>query len=65
MIGGGLLSTELQAVRLNSLQPVDSDDPQSTQYGLALAQLGPLLGHDGSLPGFQSVMGHDPRPGSR
>jgi D-alanyl-D-alanine carboxypeptidase len=63
MIGGGLLSTELQAVRLDSLQLVDSDDPQSAQYGLALAQLGPLLGHDGSLPGFQSVMGHDPETG--
>ena len=44
-------------------QPVDADDPQSPQYGLALAQLGPLLGHDGSLPGFQSVMGHDPATG--
>jgi D-alanyl-D-alanine carboxypeptidase len=63
MIGGGLLSTELQAVRLDSLQPVDSDNPQSAQYGLALAGLGPLLGHDGSLPGFQSVMGHDPETG--
>ena len=59
MIGGALLSTELQAVRLDSLQPVESENPQSAQYGLALAQLGPLLGHDGSLPGFQSVMGHD------
>ena len=63
MIGGGLLSTELQAVRLDSLQPVDADNPQSAQYGLALARLGPLLGHDGSLPGFQSVMGHDPETG--
>jgi len=63
LIGGGLLSTELQAVRLASLQPVDTDDPQSAQYGLALARLGPLLGHDGSLPGFQSVMGHDPETG--
>lgn len=63
IVGGGLLSTELQAVRLDSLQPVDADNPQSAQYGLALARLGPLLGHDGSLPGFQSVMGHDPDTG--
>ena len=63
MIGGGLLSPELQAARLDSLQPVDDDDPQSAQYGLGLARLGPLLGHDGSLPGFQSVMGHDPATG--
>jgi D-alanyl-D-alanine carboxypeptidase len=63
MIGGGLLSTELQAVRLDSIQPVDSNNPRSARYGLALAQLGPLLGHDGSLPGFQSVMGHDPETG--
>ena len=25
-----------------------------------LAQFGPMIGHDGSLPGFQSFMGHDP-----
>jgi D-alanyl-D-alanine carboxypeptidase len=42
---------------------VDNNNPQTAQYGLALAQLGPLLGHDGSLPGFQSVMGHDPETG--
>lgn len=63
LIGGGLLSPELQQERLDSLRPIDDDDPQAAQYGLALAQLGPLLGHDGSLPGFQSVMGHDPETG--
>ncbi len=63
MIGGGLLSDELQDLRLDSLEPVEDDNPQAAQYGLAIARLGPLLGHDGSLPGFQSVMGHDPDTG--
>lgn len=29
-------------------------------YGLALAKFGPMFGHDGTLPGYQSFMGHDP-----
>ena len=51
LIGGGLLSSELQALRLDSLQPVDADDPQSPQYGLALAQLEQLLATTVPCPG--------------
>ena len=61
LIGGGLLSSELQAVRLDSLQPVDADDPQSAQSGLTLAQLGPLLGHDSSPA--RVPVGDGTRPG--
>jgi D-alanyl-D-alanine carboxypeptidase len=63
LVNGGLLSDELQQERLDSIQPVDPDNPSGAGYGLGIAQLGPLLGHDGSLPGFQSVMGHDPESG--
>jgi D-alanyl-D-alanine carboxypeptidase len=63
LINGGLLSDELQQERLDSIQPADPDNPSGAGYGLGIAQLGPLLGHDGSLPGFQSVMGHDPESG--
>jgi D-alanyl-D-alanine carboxypeptidase len=60
LVGGTFLSGSLQEQRLNSLAPVTSG-ANSAQYGLALAQFGPMIGHDGSLPGFQSFMGHDPQ----
>jgi D-alanyl-D-alanine carboxypeptidase len=63
LVYGGLLSNELQQTRLDSIQFADRENPSRAGYGLAIAQLGPLLGHDGSLPGFQSVMGHDPESG--
>jgi len=59
LVGGGLLSEELQAKRIASLEPTAPDNPASASYGLALAKFGPLIGHDGSLPGFQSFMGYD------
>ena len=58
LVGGGLLSTGLQRRRLASVKPVGN---AGAGYGLALASFGPMLGHDGSLPGFTSFMGHDPR----
>jgi len=61
LVDGGLLSDRLQAERLASLKPTPEG---KTRYGWALAALGPLLGHDGSLPGYQSVMGHDPKTGT-
>ena len=64
LVGGGLLSDELQQQRLDSVVPVDPTNSQSAGYGLALASFGPMLGHDGSLPGFQSFMGHDPDTGT-
>jgi D-alanyl-D-alanine carboxypeptidase len=58
LIGGGLVSPELQRRRLDSIVPVGS---AGAGYGLALASFGPMLGHDGSLPGFTSFMAHDPK----
>ncbi|MCB1006802.1 MAG: beta-lactamase family protein [Acidimicrobiales bacterium] len=60
LVGGGLLSDELQQERLDSLQSTDPDNPAAAGYGWALASFGPMLGHDGSMPGYQSFMGHDP-----
>lgn len=57
--GGGLLSPQMQQQRLDSLQPRDPADP-TVKYGYALAQFGPLYGHSGELPGFNSFMGYDP-----
>jgi D-alanyl-D-alanine carboxypeptidase len=60
LVGGGLLSSEMQAQRLASIQPTNPSDPASTGYGLGLAKLGPMYGHTGELPGYNSFMGHDP-----
>lgn len=60
LVDGGLLGEELQAERLASIEPIHPEVPDGAAYGMALAQFGPMLGHDGSLPGFQSFMGHDP-----
>ncbi len=60
LVGGGLLSPELQQERIASVQPLDPADPASPGYGLALASFGPIYGHTGELPGTNSFMGHDP-----
>ncbi|TWT30945.1 serine hydrolase domain-containing protein [Blastopirellula retiformator] len=63
LVGGKLCSEELHNKQLASLQPNEPGNPQSASYGLGIAKLGPMLGHDGSLPGYQSFMGHDPESG--
>jgi D-alanyl-D-alanine carboxypeptidase len=63
LVGGAYLSPEVQATRLASLKAT-SDAPGAAAYGLALAKFGPMIGHDGSLPGFSSFMGHDPETGN-
>lgn len=56
----GLLPPGLQRQRIESIESTDPSDPRAAGYGLALASFGPMLGHDGTLPGYQSFMGHDP-----
>jgi D-alanyl-D-alanine carboxypeptidase len=51
LVGGGLISPELQQARLDSVRG---------GYGLAMAKFGHMIGHNGSLPGYQSFMVHDP-----
>lgn len=54
--GGGLLSKEMQQKRIESLQP-----NAGGSYGWGIAQMGSFLGHIGSLPGYNSFMGYDPK----
>jgi D-alanyl-D-alanine carboxypeptidase len=62
LVEGGLLSDDLQRRRMESVRP--TGQPGTAEYGWALAKFGPMYGHDGSLPGFQSFMGHDPQQGN-
>jgi CubicO group peptidase (beta-lactamase class C family) len=57
---GSLLNRRWQRRRLDSIQPTDPIDPGSAGYGLAIAKFGPLYGHTGKLPGFQTFTGYDP-----
>jgi D-alanyl-D-alanine carboxypeptidase len=61
LAGGQLLNPAAQQQRLDSIKPVG--DPAGPGYGLALASFGPLVGHTGSLPGFQTFVGSDPKSG--
>ena len=56
---GALLSPEMHAKRMSSLRPRDPAVPE-VKYGYGIAKLGPMVGHTGELPGFNSFMGYDP-----
>lgn len=60
LVQGELLSDELHAVRLASLAPTAPEQPDAELYGYGLGQAGGLLGHNGTVPGFQAEIGHDP-----
>jgi len=60
LVGGRLLDAATQKLRLASVRPIDPANPNSAQYGLGIAKFGPLYGHTGELPGYNSFMGHDP-----
>ncbi|MQY25990.1 D-aminopeptidase [Nocardia sp. RB56] len=61
LVGGtGLLDGDLQRARVDSAAPLDPLDPTANHYGLGLESFGPMFGHDGAIPGFQTFMGHDP-----
>jgi CubicO group peptidase (beta-lactamase class C family) len=61
LVAGGLIDSQLQRRRIESIRPIDPSAPAtSAQYGLAIAKFGPMIGHDGSIPDFQSFMGYDP-----
>ena len=59
MTTGKVLGPEMQKIRMESPVPT-SDSPQAARYGLGIAQFGPLYGHTGELPGFNTFMGSDP-----
>ncbi|MDQ4214859.1 serine hydrolase domain-containing protein [Microbacterium capsulatum] len=56
---GGALGGTLQRERLTSVQPVKVALPDA-KYGWGIAEIGPLYGHTGELPGYNSFMGYDP-----
>lgn len=60
LVNGKLLDPAMQKQRLDSVRPTNPSNPESASYGLALAKLGPLYGHTGELPGYNSFMGYDP-----
>ncbi|PBC45344.1 serine hydrolase [Rhodococcus sp. ACPA1] len=60
LVGGGLLDEQTQKIRLDSIQPTDPANPTAAGYGLGIARFGPLIGHDGQIPGFMTFMGMDP-----
>nr|WP_296779022.1 serine hydrolase domain-containing protein [Rhodococcus sp. (in: high G+C Gram-positive bacteria)] len=57
--GSDLLGDELQRHRRESVEP-RAFDPAAIVYGLGFESFGPMIGHDGAIPGYQSFMGHDP-----
>ncbi len=60
LVDGGLLDAKTQQTRMDSVQPIQVPDGADIGYGLALARFGPLYGHDGQIPGYNTFMGHDP-----
>ncbi|MBB5873592.1 D-alanyl-D-alanine carboxypeptidase [Allocatelliglobosispora scoriae] len=60
LVDGGLLDPAMQQTRMNSIQPLSAAGGTEIGYGLSIVKFGPLYGHDGQLPGFNSFMAHDP-----
>lgn len=61
LVDGGLLNDDMQKTRLDSIQPIEPQAPETAGYGLGIARFGPaLLGHDGQIPGFMTVAVNDP-----
>ena len=63
LVDGGLLDAATQKIRMDSFQSTDPGNPGAAQYGLGIAKIGPLIGHDGQIPGYMTFMGHDPDSG--
>ncbi len=60
LVGGGLLDAQTQKTRLDSIKPTNPAQPTVAGYGLGIAKFGPLIGHDGQVPGYMTFMGYDP-----
>ncbi|HJT02854.1 MAG TPA: serine hydrolase domain-containing protein [Pseudonocardiaceae bacterium] len=57
---GTLLNPTWQRRRLDSIRPTNPSSPSAAGYGLGIAMFGPMYGHTGELPGFQSFAAVDP-----
>jgi D-alanyl-D-alanine carboxypeptidase len=58
--GGELLDDATHKLRIDSVEPSDPTKPDGAGYGYGIAQMGPLYGHIGEMPGYNSFMGYDP-----
>lgn len=58
LVGGDLLDEKTQQLRMDSV--TETDGPGSSGYGYGIAQMGPLYGHIGEQPGYNTFMGYDP-----
>ncbi|GAB92121.1 peptidase S12 family protein [Gordonia rhizosphera NBRC 16068] len=57
---GKMLDQQMQQQRMASIQSSDPSNPSAAGYGWGLAKMGPMYGHTGELPGYNSFMGSDP-----
>jgi D-alanyl-D-alanine carboxypeptidase len=62
LLTGATLSPDLLEERLN-MAPMVPDRPEFGGYGLAIADLGGLIGHNGQLPGYSSIAVAEPEFG--
>lgn len=62
LVGGELLSPEVAAERMDWV-PFDPSSPELGGYGLALFNLGGLIGHNGQIPGYSSIAVVEPETG--
>ncbi|HET8995018.1 MAG TPA: serine hydrolase domain-containing protein [Rhodococcus sp. (in: high G+C Gram-positive bacteria)] len=60
---GSMLDADLQQQRMDSIVPTDPSTPDAAGYGWGIAKMGPMYGHTGELPGYNSFMGSDPENG--
>ena len=62
LVAGESLSPDLATQRLEWV-PVDPDHPEYGGYGLGIADLGGLIGHNGAVPGYSSLAVLEPETG--
>lgn len=61
---GDLLDAKMQQRRMDSILPLSDDEEWADWgYGLGIAKIAGMLGHNGQLPGYSSFMGSDPNRG--
>ncbi len=58
LVGGGFLSPELQHRRITSMKHMEN--PWGVKYGIGMLEYKGFYGHNGSLPGYTSLMIHSP-----
>lgn len=62
LVSGQMLSAEMAAARVEWV-PFDPASPEYGGYGLALLNLGGLIGHNGQIPGYSSIAVMEPQSG--